>query len=473
MKPISSPFSQINRIAALAAGLFFALATAWQARAQPSLISAQPGDGATQVPLTASVVFIFDTPMEPLLAIHATDTAPFAAGSILWTGNINPGSFQNTWNAENTILTCDYTGNLPPGAVITWKINPSNALIKLGAEEDQFPANPASGTFTTVGEACDPDGIPDAYGTVGLFKSVTYLQTSAAAPVLKSDELPGLSVIVLSPDVNAVTGASFTKPGSATQITITNLLGFGFINAEEFTTQAPLDAAYPNGTYSFTLNRATPPTPTVFSMPMPAASSYPPIPQIINFQLGQAIDPAQAFVFSFNGFTGSTGADFIQLTIADSLGNTVLSAPDLCLPLVLLRTATSFTIPANTLQAGKTYTARLSYSRSFYSSTTSPPSFASNGALTRQTVFALATTGGVVVPPPQISGAGFQGGFFGFTAGNLVAGTTYNVEYSTTLLPNSWNLIQPITLPSGTSTPIVDVTSNPTTGQRFYRVIKP
>ena len=85
----------------------------------------------------------------------------------------------------------------------------------------------------------------------------------------------------------------------------------------------------------------------------------------------------------------------------------------------------------------------------------------------------LATTGGVVVPQPQISGAGFQGGFFGFTAGNLVAGTTYRVEYSTTLLPNSWSLLQPITLPSGTSTPISDFDTGTTTGQRFYRVIKP
>ena len=343
-------------------------------------------------------------------------------------------------------------------------------MIKLGAEEDQFPANPASGTFTTVGQACDPDGIPDELGTVGFYKSVTYIQTSSAVPLLKSDELPGMSLIVLSPAVDVVTAASFAKPGGASAITITNYPGFGYLNAEEFATQSLLDAAYPNGTYTFTLNRQLT-TATPFPMPMPAASSYPPTPQVTNFQLAQAIDPTQPFSITFNGFAGSTGGDHIQLTISDSLGDPVLSAPDLCVPLVLLRTATSFTIPANTLEAGNTYTARLSYGRSFYSSTTTPADFASRGALIKETVFTLNTTGGVVVPQPQVTGAGFQGGFFAFNVGNLVAATTYQMQYSTTLLPGSWQNVQAVT--TATPQPIFDLNSDENPGQRFYRVIKP
>jgi hypothetical protein len=395
-------FAGGRRISGLTAGLLLTLAASWQALAQPSLISSQPANGAVDVPLTASVVFIFDTPMETALAIHANDTTPFAAGSILWSSNISPGNFQNAWNDNNTILTCNYIGNLPAGALISWKINPSNALFKLGAEEDQFPANPASGSFSTAGEACDPDGIPDDYGGAIIFKSVTYRQTSDAAPVLDLEEWPSFLALASSPAANAVTGASLTYPGPGSPTQLLSVFG-QFFHLEEFATQAELDAAYPNGTYTYSLTRQTG-GPTQISMPMPTAGSYPPVPQVANFAAAQTIDPAQNFTLQFNALTGASGGDYIQLEIEDEAGEVlVLSAPDLCVPLELPNTATSFTIPAGTLTAGKTYVGRLIFGRSFFANTTSPPNFASNGSLNRQTVFALATTGGVVVPQPQIT----------------------------------------------------------------------
>lgn len=472
MNPLPFSFSSAGsrRISGLAAGLLLTLATSWQALAQPSLISSQPANGAVDVPVTASVVFVFDTPMEPSLAIHATDTTPFAVGSILWSSNISPGNFQNSWNDDNTILTCNYTGNLPAGALITWKINPSNALIKLGAEEDQFPANPANGSFSTAGEACDPDGIPEDFGSAILLKSVTYRQTSAAAPVLDLEERPSFLAIASSPEGNAVTGASLTYPGPDSPIQLLDVFS-QFFYLEEFDTQAELDAAYSNGTYTYSLTRETG-GPTQFSMQMPVAGSYPPVPQVANFAAAQNINPAQNFTLQFNALTGASGGDFIGLEIEDEVGSIlVLSAPDLCIPLELPNTATSFTIPAGTLAAGKTYVGYLTYGRSFFASLTSPPNFDSYGFVGRQTVFTLTTTGGVVVPQPQISGEAFQGGFFALTLGNLEVGTTYRVQFSTTLEPGSWNLLQPVS--TATPMPLFDLDSSATSGQRFYRVITP
>jgi len=437
-------------------------------RAQPSLISSQPPNGAGNVPVSASVVFVFDTPMEPDTAIHATDATPFAAGSILWSANIAPANFQNSWNEESTILTCNYLGDLPPGATITWKINTANALFKLGALEDFFPANPATGTFTTAGQSCDPDGIPDDYGGVVLFKGVTYLQTSAAAPVLKTDEAPSFFVSIDSPAANAVTGASLTGPPASTAIPLT---GFGgaFFASEEYASQAAMDAARPDGSYAFSLTRQSG-GPNQFQMQTPAATAYPPIPQVSNFAPAQAIDPTQSFTLNFNALTGASGSDAISIDIATSQGTPVLSAPDLCIPLPLANTATSFTIPANTLVANQAYTVRLTFSRTFYASTTNPQNFASFGALQRQTVLTI-TTGGGGGTQPQMNVIGFQSGFFAFEVTDLQPATNYRIQYSSTLQPNSWQLLQ--TLTTSTPMPITDLSSTPTTGRKYYRVITP
>ncbi|HAV61677.1 MAG TPA: hypothetical protein DCY13_04840 [Verrucomicrobiales bacterium] len=446
------------------------LAAGWQAWSQPQLISAVPASGATGVPLTTAIVFTFDTPMEPALAIHATDTTPFAGGSILWSANIAPGNFQNSWNASLTVLTCTYVGNLPAGANVVWKINPANALIKLGAEEDQFPAVPASGSFTTAGASCDPDGIPDSFGSIFVAKGLAYLQNSAASPVLKPDEKPGFVALVMSPDVNAVTSANLLRPGSVTT-PLQNVFG-QFLHAEEFDTQLLLDQAYPPGSYTMNLNRQTPPN-TSLPMTMPANSAYPPTPQIGNYAAAQTINPALAFTLTFGAFVGGTASDFISLEILDDQGREVLSAPDLCIPLALPVNATSFQIPANTLQVGRIYSGRLTFTKSFYSSTTSPANFSSVGALTKATAFTLATTGGGVVPQPQIvSPQLLPGGPFIFTVNSLTPATTYRAEVSTTLAPGSWTTVKTINIPTGSTDSVID--NNATgTGQRYYRVIKP
>jgi hypothetical protein len=462
-------FAGSRRISGLTAGLLLTLAASWQAEAQVNLVSVQPVNEATEVPVNASVIFTFSKQMDETTLIILAENQ-FFNGSLSFTGSgITASSFTPTWNEEFTSVSLKYDGNLPPGTLITWTLNPANRLVTLASEDaDLLPTT--TGSFTTGGEACDPDGIPDDYGGAIIFKSVTYRQTSDAAPVLDLEERPSFLALASSPAANAVTGASLTYPGPGSPTQLLNVFG-QFFYLEEFDTQAELDAAYPNGTYTYSLTRQTG-GPTQISMPMPTAGSYPPVPRVANFADAQTINPAQNFTLQFNALTGASGGDYIQLEIEDEAGEVqVLSAPDLCVPLELPNTATSFTIPAGTLTAGKTYVGRLIFGRSFFANTTSPPNFASNGSLNRQTLFALATTGGVVVPQPQITGEAFQGGFFALTIGNLAVGTTYRVQYSTTLEPGSWNLLQAVS--TATPMPIFDLDSSATGGQRFYRISTP
>lgn len=471
MKTLINRFAQLPRLLAASAALLIPAATAWQAGAQVSLVSAQPANGATDVPVGASIVFTFSKPMDETTLIILPEN-PFFSGSLSFSGNVTATSFTPTWNEDFTTVTLDYTGDLPPGETVTWTINPANTTLPLSSEDaDQVPTT--SGSFTTAGNSCDPDGLPDEWGSISLFKGVTYLQTSTATPVLKSDEKPALFVGVESPANNDVNAATFTKPGSTTAIPLTPI-PFSpptFYFTEEFDSQALLDAAYPSGSYGFNLTRAQPPSPTVFSMVQSAGATYPPIPQVSNYTAAQAINPAQDFTLNFNALTGASGSDFIGLDISDSQGNPILSAPDLCIPLVLPNTATSFVIPANTLTAGQTYTVRLTFARTFHSSTTAPPDFASFGALQRQTVLTIATTGGGGVPQPQLTITGFPSGFFQFAVTGLQPGTNYRIQYSSTLQPNSWQLLQSLT--STTPMPITDLSSTSTTGRKYYRVITP
>ncbi len=467
--PFSFSSAGSRRISGLAAGLLLTLAASWQALAQVSLISAAPPNGATEVPVNSSIVFTFSQPMDGTSLIILAENQ-FFSGSLSFTGSgISASSFTPTWNEEFTSVSLEYAGNLPPGTLITWSLNPANRLRTLISEEaDPLPFT--SGSFTTAGEACDPDGIPDDFGDAGIIKVVSYRQTSAAAPVLDLEEPPRFVASVSSPAGNDVTAASLTYPNSGGPVELTGAFGQFFLE-EEFDTQAELDVAYPNGTYTYTLTRESG-GPTQFSMQMPVAGSYPPVPTVANFAAAQNINPAQDFTLQFNALTGASGGDAIFLEIEDEAGEeSVLSAPDLCIPLELPNTATSFTIPAGTLAAGKTYVGYLAYGRSFFASLTSPPNFDSYGFVGRQTVFTLTTTGGVVVPPPQISGEAFQGGFFALTLGNLEVGTTYRVQYSTTLEPGSWNLLEAVS--TATPMPLFDLDSSATSGQRFYRVITP
>lgn len=451
-------FSAICILSALAVG------SVYQANAQV-VTGVQPTTGSVDVPLNSSIVFSFDIPIEPT-TLFQTAVGGIFSGSLHWSANVDPTQMIPTWSAANTVLTLNYVGDLPGSSTISWEINPVDGFLKLGDEETFFPVANASGSFTTVeGTNCNPDGVPDSFGRYFLFKNLIYLQSGSSPPVIDA-ELPAVFFAnVESPDINAVLGASLKLPNGTT----TNLSFFGneYFIGGPFDSEAEMDAAYPAGNYEVTMTRSIPPA-TVVSLDVPA--TYPPTPQVTNFQQAQAVNPAINFTLQWEAFSGAADSDRIVLTIEDG-DTTIFAAPDLCVPVELPNTATSIIIPAGTLAEGKIYGGTLSFYKNFYFSTNSPAEFLTAGSMVKSTQFTINTGGTVVVPQPQLSGSAFNlSGQFEFTASNMLIGTGYRLEYSTTLLLNSWTLLELFT-PTATSWPLVDNSSSDTTGQRFYRVI--
>jgi hypothetical protein len=454
----------LKRILA-AAALVCALA---QAHAQPNLALVNPTNGATQVSLNSPVIFIFDTPMS---GIPPLEVPGFLKGYLQWNSVVTFSQFSYAWSADDTILTCMYNGSLPGSTLITWTLNPSDADVEL-TDAEGTPLPTTTGSFmTAAGTGCDPDGIPDTFGNCSLSKSVTYDQLTAGAPTLSTNETPLLVASVKSPAANRVTNATLRLPNSSTKTLSASFGTLPFYLIEEFTNQAALDLAYPAGSYQMSMGRQSPPSPTLAAMTMPAVSSYPPVPQIVNFAAAQAIDPAQAFTLQWNPFTGAAGFDAIMLMIRDAQYNEIISAPDYCIPLPLPNTATSFVLPAGLLEPANTYTGRLVFAKSFAFSTNNPVDFATTGSLLRSTEFPLKTIGGTANQRPGFDRAALRlnAGKFQFTLTNLVAGQIYYVDYSTTLRSNSWNLLL-TTNPPTTSITYTDPASG--TGFRFYRARK-
>ncbi len=116
------------------------------------------------------------------------------------------------------------------------------------------------------------------------------------------------------------------------------------------------------GTFSFNgqTGNATIPEGFITTLNLPA-DAYPNVPHITSFTAAQTLNPAADFNFTWDAFAGGTTDDLVTLFIFD--GNTQVFHTD-AIPLPsesprLNGTATSFTLPKNTLQANKTYQGQL------------------------------------------------------------------------------------------------------------------
>ncbi|NLH74515.1 MAG: Ig-like domain-containing protein [Verrucomicrobia bacterium] len=353
----------------------------------PKLVSSSPANGAFNVPRNVNVVFVFDRPMKkisnPGLAIE-------------WQGtDLDPAKFSYTWSADGTTLTCDYAGDLPAQSWIAWQLNPGSASVLLESQEGELlPEDEYQGVFLTAmnsGE-CDPDGVPDTWGTYGVQKTARYEQTSAADPTPEKEQPFFFSAIVFAPAMGpAIASASVTLPsGSAKPLTneLANLWAYMDYNTNE----AALDSAYPAGNYTLRFALTNQPE-RVITMNMPATK--PPVPKILNYAEAQAVNAAQDFTLRWNQFTGAGANDSISLIVHTTNGTIVFRAPDLCVPRPLPVSATSIVIPANTFKSNATYTASLTFHRTGYSSTNAVPEMAGSSGVGKSTSFTIKTgTGG-------------------------------------------------------------------------------
>jgi hypothetical protein len=439
-----------------------------------SVIDVQPAPGSVDVPLDSSIVLTFDVPVEPMTLWQTTVAgAGTFPGSLFWRTGLDPEPIIDTtrmiptWSEGNTVLTLNYEDDLPGGLEIIWEINNVFAAIKLGAEADILtPIANTSGSFTTA-EGCSPDGVPSTFGKLTFNRITSYIQYSSSEPPML--DRPSFVSNIQSPAMDAVTSATVQIPDGTIK-SYPSVSG-QLLLTEQRNSQEDLEAAWPAGSYTVTMNRELSQASTV-DFEMPAA--YPPVPGLLNFEAAQSINAAEDFLLKWNAFAGASANDAVHVLIKNSRGETVFEAPDLCVPIDLMSEATSISIPANTLEASQVYDLTLSFRQVYHYSTNSPEQFLTLGAVINSTRLELRVSNGSVIPEPELSGARINAqGQFEFDVGNLVGGASYQVQYKDDATSESeWIPVGQIQPRRDTDT-FIDTDFQAAQGSRFYRVLTP
>ncbi len=346
----------------------------------PELLSSTPTAGQFDVPVTSPVSFVFNESMTN-------------AHSIAWSANVNPAGFTYSWSGDGRTLTCSYGDSFPATALITWALNPAGEPQSfMDAAGNPLPEDAYSGSFFTSYSSTNPcTGYDDGRGAAGVIKELLYLQDSAASPVPDPETPAVFMAAVTSPTNDPVLTAKMQVPGGPL-LTLSNLTGVGkfFMTSEDYASQEALDTARPNGTYVVQLTRTSGAAP---SANISVSGAYPPIPQIQNYTACQSVDPAADFTVQWNGFAGASEGDIVAFTIMHPASIWSWSAPDPCIPRALPNTATSVTIPADTLESGTAYEATLIYSRMTHSESNGIPDIDLTAYLYRVVRFSIVTTG--------------------------------------------------------------------------------
>ena len=222
-----------------------------------------------------------------------------------------------------------------------------------------------------------------------LAKGVSYGQTAVGTPVIADQPYQFTAQVVGR--TTDVTSANLQPPsGSAVPLLFNGSDKFRI--KPTYRSQAALDADFPNGSYTFTVQtvhnglRTVPLTLT--------GNSYPNAPQLVNFAAAQAVNPAAEFSIVWNAFVGGIAGDYVSLQLEDGAGNSVLKTPDLGSPGALTGiSANSLTVPANTLVPGTTYNCRLLFAHvKQVNSTSYGLGVTGYAAYVAQTEFSVVTT---------------------------------------------------------------------------------
>jgi Bacterial Ig-like domain len=420
----------------------FLLAGVIAAEAQPTILSSVPANFATGVSPSASVVFTFSEAMDPDLT-----SAQFIDGT-----TFSFYATTETWSSGNTVLTCTPITPFASGRQIYWSVDGENTS-----------GDPLSGTtaglFTTGSGGGGGTGSgTNAITTFNLGKTYNYNQNSTAAPVLDTDVPYLFSASTTLASNRTATSVTLKLPSAAVTNLSQNILQHENYYLVYFETNlSSFDAAFPAGSYQFSVQAAT--SNQQVNVTLSAPASQPAAPHVANYAAAQAVNASQNFTLSWDAFPGGTAADYIYVTV----GNNVFATASPGVSGALTGTATSVVIPAGRLQAGANYTASVGFYRASWSTNASYVAGTFRGTVTE---FPLVTTGGVVVHP-TLGNVSLSGGKVGFdvSAGSSVA---FTVEYATSLTPANWQSLITTNMVGGT---IHLVDPRPVTDKAvFYRV---
>lgn len=341
----------------------------------PALVSAVPAPLATGVPTDTSLVLTFSEPMQTSQQVN-------------WVNVPNAASITYVWSNGGQTLTCSLPGGFPANTMVIWALTQDQFKDLAG---NTLSGGVPGGTFSTATsnpEPCDT-GLEERKNFFFVAKEVAHAQTSAADPVPGGDPVASFGSF-FSPAAGTTASAASVRLPSGEVRNLTGFMG-NYFTSSSAASEAALNAAFPAGNYTGTVTIGG--STGNLALPMVAA---PPVPKCANYAAAQAVNPAAAFTLQWNAFAGATANDRIEVIVQNGTGQTVFQAPNDCAqpPVPLANTATQITLPANLLQAGKTYDVELRFMKvSAFASQTGPAYQGATG-FTKTTRFSLKTTGG-------------------------------------------------------------------------------
>lgn len=328
----------------------------------------------------SGVAFEFSEPMQ-------------ASQGIAWTG-VDPSKFTYRWNADGRVLFCLYAGQLPANAQVGWQLNSSAFRDVAG---NALPYSPQGG-FST--EATDTTGTPDLK-VAGLWKSQIFAQNPGGAPQILAAEGYGAGAFAESNGYNTLLGGSLRTPDGRI-IPLEYDQGDALEAEIEVNSKAEQDAVAPAGTYQLNLETAHQGTKTAALTVPPDA--YPSVPEFLNLAATQGFDPAQPLTLTWKPMAGDTVNDFIGLWIEpEHGGDSVFETPDFLSGQSLNGAATSVTVPAGTMRAGRSYRMELEFAHPAAFDVTTLPGSVLVVAYTRLTQATLIAAGTVAPPVLQLA----------------------------------------------------------------------
>ena len=253
------------------------------------------------------------------------------------------------WGSGNTILTCTPTAPLPAGYTVMWSVDGEDTFgITMDNDFDTFTVSGGGSS----GTGCDA-AVPMYSFTVS--KGWLYQQISTASPALDTGNPYCFLACTTIPCPTGATNVSLRMPiGIEVNEKGTGIPGHLNHLDCSYATPAALDAAYGTGDYRFTVQATASNLPVTVNFP---AFTQPSAPHVSNWAAAQAIDPTQPFTLTWDAMAGGTVADCIYVEIYGS----VFKTPTLGEAGALTGTATSITIPANTLQPNQNYQGAITF----------------------------------------------------------------------------------------------------------------
>jgi hypothetical protein len=328
-----------------------------------------------------------------------------------------------------------------------------------------FSLKALSGTNALPSELCTPTTA--TLGSYSLAKFLAHSQTSPEEVVPRSSVPAIFSASIQSPPGGpAVTNGSLTLPGGTLQ-TLANQSGF-FSLSGQYGTEAELETAYPEGSYTMSFNQTGQPQ-RVIPMVFPATPGI--IPKIANYAEAQAINATNDFTLRWNSFSPQGAGAFITLIITDELGNLIFLAPNPCVPRALNPAATSIVIPAGYFHPEGSYLGQLVFGSVFYNSTTDVEQMAGYGAVQRSTSFSLKAAGGTsTAVAAQFTGYRLLPN--GHPEFNLsgTAGKSYAIHRAGSLTNPAWSMLTPVTM-NVAGTAVFEDTDAALRFPAFYRAV--